>query len=81
MVYYDFADFLSRIDPFQSYSIQKVTGGVVNFTARASKSPANPGEEGRFRDHKSIILKQAPPYIAGIGPEAEISQDRQVDLC
>ncbi|KAJ9603791.1 hypothetical protein H2200_011977 [Cladophialophora chaetospira] len=35
---------------------------------------------GRFPEHKILILKQAPPFIAGVGEGAPMSQDRQLLL-
>jgi hypothetical protein len=33
---------------------------------------------GRFPDQKTLILKHAPPFIAGVGEHAPMSQERQV---
>lgn len=75
---YDFASYLARIDPSQSYVVTQLTGGVVNFTVRASKSGSQHHAGGRFPEDDSLILKQAPPYIAGVGTSAPFSQFRQV---
>lgn len=74
---FDFASYLLKLDPSQSYTVKQLTGGVVNVTVRAIKTHAN---AGRFPDHRTIILKYAPPYIAGIGENAPFSQIRQVSI-
>ena len=75
---YDFARFLARIDPSQSYSVTQLTGGFVNFTVRASKDGSYNLAGGRFPDEESVILKQAPPYMVGVETSAPFSQFRQV---
>lgn len=77
---FDFASYLLRLDPSQSYTVTQLTGGVVNITVRAIKSPATHANAGRFPDHRTIILKYAPPYIAGVGETAPFSQIRQVSI-
>ncbi|MCJ1429514.1 hypothetical protein MMC29_007429 [Sticta canariensis] len=54
---FDFASYLLRLDPSQSYTVTQLTGGVVNITVRAIKSPATHANAGRFPDHRTIILK------------------------
>jgi len=73
---FDFAAYLGRIDPAQRYAVHRLTGGVVNVTVRARKLDTIAG--GRFPGHESIVIKYAPPYIAGVGEEAAMSQQRQV---
>lgn len=75
---FDFASFLLKLDPSQSYTIKQLTGGVVNVTVRAVKSQATKASAGRFPEHGTMILKYAPPYIAGLGESAPFSQARQV---
>ncbi|KAH6705237.1 hypothetical protein BKA61DRAFT_739656 [Leptodontidium sp. MPI-SDFR-AT-0119] len=70
-----FGAYLSEIDPSQSYVIEAVTGGLVNWTSRATKLPCS--SPGKFGNHKSLILKYAPPYIAAIGESAKFSPYRQ----
>lgn len=77
---FDFTSYLAKLDPTQSYNIQTLTGGVVNITARASRVLECEASLSRFPGHSSFILKHAPPYIAGIGPEAPFSTFRQVGL-
>ncbi|KAF7509202.1 hypothetical protein GJ744_008262 [Endocarpon pusillum] len=66
-----------RIDPMQSYVVQRLTGGLVNITARATRLSKSDIPVSRFASHSSFILKHAPPYVAGIGPEAPFSTFRQ----
>jgi hypothetical protein len=75
---FDFAHYLSILDPTVSYSIQPLTGGVVNITARAIRYEQPDSSMSRFAGHSSFILKYAPPYVAGVGPEAPFSTFRQV---
>jgi hypothetical protein len=75
---FDFVSYLARLDPAPSYTIQRLTGGVVNITARATKATDCDSSLGRFPGYSSFILKHAPPYVAGIGPEAPFSTFRQV---
>jgi hypothetical protein len=71
--------YLEQIDPGITYSCESLTGGIVNVTTRASKEDtANNTSRGRFPDHESLILKYAPPYIAGVGEAAPMTQDRQI---
>jgi hypothetical protein len=74
---FDFRNFLLTIDSSSCYDVQRLTGGVVNLTVRATRTRGD-NEESRFANHSSIILKQAPPYVAGVGEHALISQVRQV---
>jgi hypothetical protein len=75
---FDFLAYLTRIDPSQTYVVTQLTGGVVNFTVRASKDVSQHVPRGRFPEDDSLILKQAPPYMAGVGESAPFSQFRQV---
>jgi hypothetical protein len=74
---YDFANYLQTADPGQRYLIEKLSGGYINLTVRATKESSNLEHRSRF-GHESIILKYAPPYIASIGESAPFSQSRQV---
>jgi len=90
---FDFHNYLREIDPAYIYQIDRLTGGVVNVTVRASKTALAPTlgaveqpsgtasldlSRGRFPGHGTLILKYAPPYIASIGEGAPMSQTRQV---
>jgi hypothetical protein len=85
---FDFVSYLHRLDPSQSWSVQSLPGGLVNFTVRAIKSrPAsgsrtenksNGSGPWRFAEHDSLILKYAPPYIAALGEGAPFDRLRQV---
>jgi hypothetical protein len=90
----DFKSYLERLDPAYTYQVDQLTGGVINFTVRASKvaltdSAAVGGETptagsdlnphiGTFPGHKSLILKHATSHIAEIGEGSHIPQTRQV---
>ncbi|KAF8863044.1 hypothetical protein BDZ45DRAFT_147357 [Acephala macrosclerotiorum] len=80
IVRFNFEAFLSKIDPKQKYAIQVLTGGRVNLTVRATKIAYSQYTRfrSRFPDHKSLILKYAPPYIATIGKSAPFSPGRQL---
>ncbi|KAK5062498.1 hypothetical protein LTR84_004571 [Exophiala bonariae] len=91
---FDFIAYLERLDPSYAYQVEQLTGGVINFTVRASKvtlteSPvvleATPGAGngldvhfGRFPGHGSLILKHAASHIAEMGEGAHIPQTRQL---
>jgi hypothetical protein len=75
---FNFSAYLSKIDPTQTYAIKQLTGGVVNLTVRATKKTSTASSQGPFPLHASLVLKQAPPYVAGVGESAPMSQFRQV---
>lgn len=75
---FDFKTYLSEIDPTQTYTINSLTGGLVNLTVRAVKQPSIQISEGLFPSKQSIIIKHAPPFIAALGEEYQFSQFRQV---
>ena len=77
---FDFLKYLTQIDPAPSYVVTPLTGGIVNVTVRASKETSSDAASGVFPGEKSVILKYAPPYVAGRGEEAPMSQNRQVIL-
>ena len=77
---FDFCSYLLKLDPSQSYSVKQLTGGLVNVTVRAVKCAGSSADDGRFPDHKSIVLKYAPPFVAAVGETAPFSQHRQVVL-
>ena len=63
-----FRQYLATIDPHQAYAIEKLTGGLVNYTVRAIRVAADDDDHrlSRFPGHDSIIIKHAPPFIAAI---------------
>jgi hypothetical protein len=75
--------FLARHDPGARYSFEKCTGGMVNVTLRAIReADTNCDDPGRLPfglqgELKSVIIKHAPPYVAGVGPKLPFSTDRQ----
>ncbi|KAJ2905659.1 hypothetical protein MKZ38_004734 [Zalerion maritima] len=72
---YDFKTYLSSVDPKNSYDIEPLQGGLVNYTVRAKKTSKS--HRGIFRRHKSLILKQAPDFVAAAGPSLPFSKERQ----
>jgi hypothetical protein len=79
---FPFSEFLSTFYRLQAFDITPCTGGIVNVTVRARKIPPNPqgapGVDQYFDGHRSVILKYAPPYVAGVGEGAPMDQKRQV---
>ncbi|PVF98173.1 hypothetical protein CPB86DRAFT_705481 [Serendipita vermifera] len=89
----DFNLTLQQIDPGTDWDIHQLTGGLVNFTIRATSRSAEP-KHAQDRDlrersvtvktkvfdlspYESLIVKYAAPYIASIGDSAPFSQFRQ----
>ena len=68
-----FLDFLSTVYGQPHDDVEILSGGVVNHTVRARRLGRT--GEGALG---SIIIKYAPPFIAGLGPDAPFSQERQV---
>lgn len=70
---FDFMEYLSSRYPKSTFEVDVIIGGIVNHTARArqvgSHTPSVPA---------TLILKQAPPYIAKVDEPAPFSQDRQL---
>ncbi|KAF3940444.1 hypothetical protein ABW19_dt0204749 [Dactylella cylindrospora] len=85
MATFDFTSFLSSLDPENTYTITHLTGGLVNLTVRATRHPKPTDEEQRrieettiFKDHNTIILKYAPPFVAKVGEDAKFPWERQL---
>ncbi|KAK2736225.1 hypothetical protein FQN55_001757, partial [Onygenales sp. PD_40] len=88
---FNFDAYFRQHAPSEIWSIQPLTGGIVNFTVRAVRSridplatsphdtdPAPRGPSGRFSEHESLVLKYAPPYVALVGEQAPFDRVRQV---
>ncbi|KZT43968.1 hypothetical protein SISSUDRAFT_318903 [Sistotremastrum suecicum HHB10207 ss-3] len=82
----DFIPFLNKHDPHHQYSIEKLVGGMINVTVRATKQSISPSTSVPSHDDseppsrfpaQSLVLKYAPPYIAGVGLAMPFSQRRQ----
>lgn len=73
----DFETHLSSLYPGHHYRVERLTGGLVNFTVRAHRTDLTKVKDGQEAP-SSLILKHAPSHIASIGDEAPLSQDRQV---
>ncbi|KAM5347208.1 hypothetical protein ACJ41O_010213 [Fusarium nematophilum] len=68
----DYNKYLSSIYPNTSWSVVRLSGGLVNTTVRATQtSPSNAGAP------QSVILKHAKPYVEVAGPEWAFSTKRQ----
>jgi hypothetical protein len=81
----DFNLALQKIDPETNWDIHPLTGGLVNFTIRAtlkhdSKQNSISAKSKAFNlsPYESLIVKYAAPYVASIGNSAPFSQFRQV---
>ena len=73
---FDALAYLSTIDPNIRYTIQRLSGGVINITLRAVKSSVTSSGSEYIRQ-PSIILKHALPYVAGVGESAPLTLFRQ----
>lgn len=73
---FDFLDYLGRIDPLQKYSVQTLTGGIINVTIRATKTGTL--AEGFFPKRQTLVMKYCPPFVAGRGKSVPITAYRQV---
>jgi hypothetical protein len=73
---FDAIAYLTEHDPDVQYQTQKLSGGLINFTVRATK-PAKQSRSGRYPCHPSLILKHAPPYLAALGPAVPLDTRRQ----
>ena len=70
---FDFVTFLKSRYPGTTYSTERLTGGLVNETVRATRI-----SQGDVANPASIVLKYAPPFVAGRGPHVPFGQERQV---
>lgn len=81
---FDFDYYFKRLDPLNSWTISRLTGGLVNLTVRATKNKNGndeneaAGQFGQFKGYQSLILKYAPPFVASVGETAPFDQIRQV---
>ncbi|EEQ33073.1 conserved hypothetical protein [Microsporum canis CBS 113480] len=80
---FDFDSYFKQLDPQNTWTVKRLTGGLVNLTVRASKSQNEEslyvaaGKAGRFGNSQSLILKYAPPFVASVGEAAPFDQARQ----
>lgn len=74
---FDFKSYQAALDPAHAYTTTKLPGGLVNETVRATKRDAL-NAQSFFSGHSSLVLKYAPPFIAGRGEGHPFSQARQV---
>jgi len=81
MATFDFKSYLTSFFPDISLTdlqIEPLTGGLTNFTVRVSFSGQKMSLPNSNCSYSSFIVKQAPPYIASIGPGQALSTRRQV---
>lgn len=76
---FDSIGYLGRLDPSQQYIIDILTGGMMNVTLRATKTTPTPLSKGRFPNQQSLVMKYAPPFVAGVGEKLPITTFRQVN--
>ena len=71
----DYGKYLSSLYAGTSWSVARLSGGLVNTTLRATQtSPVQSNAP------TSVILKHAKPYVEVAGPEWTFSTKRQVSL-
>ncbi|KIJ40999.1 hypothetical protein M422DRAFT_780461 [Sphaerobolus stellatus SS14] len=77
---FDFKSYLSQLFdiPDANIQIQHLTGGLTNFTVRATFIGHIASLSNSTRTFPSVIAKHAPPYIASLGPTQALSTKRQV---
>ena len=75
---FDFVAYLCTLDPSQPYSIQPLSGGLINLTVRAEKDRNDASRSSIFPGRHSVVLKYAPPFIAALGEGVPFSTSRQV---
>ncbi len=75
-VSFDFRGYLARHNAGHKYQITKLTGGFVNVTVRATRTNGV-SKSDDVSGNETMILKYAPPYVAGRGPDAPMTQWRQ----
>jgi hypothetical protein len=76
----DFKAYLQSIDPYSTYEIRSLDGGLINVTARARRLASRSLEEKNSlcSGYDSVILKYAPPFVAKVGESAPFTTHRQV---
>ena len=63
--------YLESLFPNTTWEVERLTGGLVNSTSRATKTSGT-------AKYESLIIKHARPYIEVAGPEWAFSTERQV---
>lgn len=67
--------YLQSVYPDTTWTFEKLTGGIVNSTLRATRTSSTTTSAP-----KSLIIKHARPYVAAIGPDFAFSTERQVRI-
>jgi hypothetical protein len=63
--------YLESVFPNTTWELERLTGGLVNATSRATRTSGT-------CVYNSLIIKHARPYIECAGPEWGFSTERQV---
>ncbi|DAA79707.1 TPA_exp: Uncharacterized protein A8136_0480 [Trichophyton benhamiae CBS 112371] len=80
---FDFDSYFMQLDPLNSWTVKRLTGGLVNLTVRATKNKyagrenETASQPGQLEGCQSLILKYAPPFVASVGEAAPFDQIRQ----
>lgn len=69
----NYEPYLQSVYPSTTWTFEKLTGGIVNATLRATRTSSSTTSAPT-----SLIIKHARPYVAAIGPEFSFSTERQV---
>lgn len=67
MVSFDFSKYLLSVDPIAFYAVDRLSGGLMNETVRATKLLRPSLQAGCLPGYDSLILKHASPFIAALG--------------
>ncbi|KAE8443693.1 hypothetical protein EG329_001465 [Mollisiaceae sp. DMI_Dod_QoI] len=68
---FDFASYLKKIFPGETWTFKRLPDSITNYTVRATRQSS-----GKY-NYETCILKFAPPYMAAISPDALASTLRQ----
>lgn len=84
---FDFASYLEHVTGVTNWHIEVLLGGAANFTVRVFRNPCanaliNENQEllHIIQDSLTVIIKQAPPFLAK-APHMPFSPYRQVCRC
>jgi len=77
---FDFKAYLQSIDPYSTYEIRSLDGGLINVTARARRLASKSLEEKNSlcSGYDSVILKYAPPFVAKVGKQGSYTAMREL---
>ena len=75
---FSFENYLETLFPNENMEVSILTGGLVNVTARATRTSTSNSAATCVPGEKSFIMKYAPNFIASVGQDAPFTQFRQV---